>query len=57
MTSFVLVLLVFFPIIMGLINHFISKKFPKVREIMAIAISVIELALMAYVVCVYPVSN
>lgn len=57
MTSFVLVLLVFFPIIMGLANFFVSKKFPQVREVIAIATSLIELGLMAYVVCVYPISN
>ena len=43
MTSFVLVLLVFFPIIMGIINYFVSQKFPKVREVIAIATSLIEL--------------
>ena len=43
MTSFVLVLLVFFPIIMGLINYFVSQKCPKVREIIAITTSIIEL--------------
>ena len=57
MTSFVLTLLVFFPIVMGLINFFVSKKFPKVRKIIAISTSIIELALMAYVVCVYPLTN
>ena len=57
MTSFVLILLVFFPIIMGLVNYFVSQKCPKVREIIAIATSIIELVLMAYVVCVYPISN
>ena len=57
MTSFVLVLLVFFPIIMGLANYFVSQKYPKVREIIAISTSIIELVLMAYVVCVYPLTN
>ena len=46
MNSYVLIFLVFFPMIMGLINYFISKKQPRYREIIAILTSVIELGFM-----------
>ena len=57
MNSYVLIFLVFFPILMGIINFFVGKKLPKCREIIAIVTSVIELALMAYVMFIYPVEN
>lgn len=57
MTSFVLLFLVFFPIIMGLVNYFIGRKFNKAREIGAIVISLVELALMFYVVAKCPFEN
>ena len=57
MTSFLLMFLVFFPIVMGLINYFVGKKFSKVREIIAIIVSLIELGLMFYVVLKSPFEN
>ena len=57
MNSYVLIFLVFFPMIMGLINYFISKKQPRYREIIAILTSVIELGFMIYVMFTYPISN
>ena len=57
MKSFILIFLVLFPILMGLINYFVGKKYNKVREIVAIATSAIELILMGYVMFTYPITN
>ena len=54
--EYLLLLLVIFPIFGGLINYFISKKFNKAREIIAIAISIIELVMMVVVLIVNPLS-
>ena len=54
--EYLLLLLVIFPIFGGLINFFISKKFNKAREIIAIAISIIELVMMVVVLIVNPLS-
>ena len=57
MNNIILLILVFFPILGGLINFIIGKKCEKAREINAIIISIIELALMVYVTIVSPISN
>ena len=57
MKSFILIFLILFPIFVGIINYFVGKKFNKVRDYVAIATSVIELALMGYVMFNYPISN
>ena len=57
MKSFILILLVLFPILMGFVTYFVGKKFNKVREILAISTSVIELILMGYVMFTYPLTN
>ena len=57
MKSFILIFLILFPILVGIVNYFVGKKFNKVRDLVAIITSVIELGLMAYVMFVYPISN
>ena len=47
--NILLLVLVFFPILAGLINFFIGRKFEKAREVNAIIISVLELLLMGFV--------
>ena len=57
MSSCVLLILVFLPILMGLVAYFVGKKNENVRDIIAIATSIIEVLLMVYVVIKYPITN
>ena len=57
MSSCVLLILVFLPILMGLVAYFVGKKNENVRDIIAIATSIIEELLMVYVVIKYPITN
>ena len=57
MSSCVLLILVFLPILMGLVAYFVGKKNENVRDIIAIVTSIIEVLLMVYVVIKYPITN
>ena len=57
MSSCVLLILVFLPILMGLVAYFVGKKNESVRDIIAIVTSIVEVLLMVYVVIKYPITN
>lgn len=56
MKNYILVILVFFPMIMGVINYFVNKRNRK-RDITAIIVSILELIFMFYVAFAYPIEN
>jgi len=57
MDKILLLFLVFFPIIIGIINFFVGRKINKVRELVAIIASVIEFLLMILVFVLYKTGN
>ncbi len=56
MNDYILLIIVFFPMIAGVINYFVNKQSRR-RDFTAIIISAIEFILMIYVAFVYPIDN
>ena len=53
MIQFLVLFLVFFPLVFGTISFFISKKNPKLREILSISINAIEMIAIIVLACVF----
>lgn len=57
MVLFLILFLILFPILSGVITYFVSRKFEKAREILAIGLTVIEMIAMVVLIIIAPNSN
>ena len=54
---FLILFLIFFPMVFGTISFFISKRFPKLREIFAISINLIEMISMIILIILFVING
>ena len=54
---FLILFLIFFPMVFGTISFFVSKRFPKLREIFAISINLIEMISMIILIILFVING